>query len=344
MTSWKFYLNSQDAWDAMYADCATAKHSIDLEQYIFHDEPTHRRFIELFKKKAIEGISVKLLLDMVGSFDFYESSWVRELREAGVKIVFFHPISPWRIANFTSWFFRDHRKLLVIDEHIGHTGGVGFNAKTKDWRDTNIRIVGPVVEQMVHAFERISKYSPEFHDSFAFITNAPHPRQRHFYKNLLQALRSARHRIYITTPYFIPPVRLFRALRKAARRGIDVRVLLPRSSDHFFVDLAAQSFFGLAFRAGIKIYRYDTPLLHAKTSIVDDHWGAVGSSNFDHLSFVRCYEANIVTTNLDCIRELAVIFANDIEKAEPLERATWKRRSLVQKILEPFTWPLHGFF
>lgn len=352
-TTWKFQLRSSDAWDVMYADCVAAKHSIDVEQFILQYEPVTRKFFELFVEKARSGVRVRLLCDMVGSYQIYESPVVRDLQDAGVQMQFVHPISAWRVLNWTSWFFRDHGKLLVVDGVVAHTGGIGLNQATAAWRDTNIRLIGPVVEQMQDAYEQMwqsvkndkpirKRQSREFVEGFTFLTDTPWFRSRFFYQNLLGAIKRARRSIYLATPYFVPPIRLFRRLRQAARRGVDVQLLLPMSSDVHVVDYAMRSYFTLALKSGIRIYRYRKGMMHAKIGIIDDRWATVGSTNLDNLSFLFNHEANIVTTNRECIEELTRQFFDDLEQSEEVHWGIWINRFLGWKILELLTWPIHS--
>lgn len=351
-TTWKFYLTSRDAWDAMYDDCKRATSSIDMEQFIVKYEPGLARFFDIFMEKAREGVTVRLLCDMVGSYQIYESAILHDLRNAGVQVRFVHPISFWRVTNFTSWLFRDHRKILVVDGTVAHTGGVGLNEKTKNWRDTNIRVTGEVVSQMQEDFELMwqsvldgrairSRRKRTFVDGFMSFVNAPRFRQRYFYNNLSRTLKTAKRYIYFTTPYLVPPFRLFRKLRSAARRGVDVRLLVTRSSDSKIVDTASQSFYALALRAGIRLYLYDVGVMHAKVGIVDDTWATVGSANLDSQSFKFSYELNLVTDNTKCVAELKELFLADLDHSEELQREAWERRSRLSKFLEIATWPAH---
>ena len=351
-TSWKFYTTVTEAWDAMYADIKAAKHSIDLEQYILEYSPATARSFDLLKEKALGGLRVRILCDMVGSYQVFDSPVMRGLREAGAEVVFFNPISAWRVSSFSAWFFRDHRKLLIIDGNVAHTGGVGFNEHMADWRDTNICITGPVVDQMREAFDRMwvgersgnlvrLKKPPEPREKFAFVTNAPKLRDHKLYKELSKSIRGARAYIYLTTPYFIPSLRFFRRLRNAARRGVDVRLLLPRASDSIIADVGAHSYFGLAMKAGIRIFLYGGRILHAKTGVIDDRWATVGSMNLDTQSFVFSYEGNLVTSDERCVGELKKQFFNDCSHAEEVQRSAWEKRSRIDRFLEALTWPIH---
>ena len=151
---WKLYLNTPEAWEAMYADCEKAKESIDCEMWILAVDEIGRRFIDLFVKKSLAGVRVRLLLDMVGSYSFYISSLPEELQRSGIEVRFFNPVSPWRITNFTSNFFRMHHKLLVIDHQIVYTGGINIRDDMKSWRDSNVRLTGELAEEASFIFAR----------------------------------------------------------------------------------------------------------------------------------------------------------------------------------------------
>ena len=353
-TTWKFYLRSAEAWEAMLADCKEARKSIDIEQFIFEPDELGRRFFEVLKKKSKEGVKVRIICDAVGSYSFLNSHAERELKAEGVGIKFFNPIKPWRIGNFSSWFLRDHRKLLIVDREVGHAGGVGLEKRMENWRDTNVRMTGPVVSEMSSIFERMWLVSPErkffrfkpsfsLGDGFSFLTNSPRFRGRYIYHDLLKNIRSAKRYLYITTPYFVPSIRVFSALIKAAKRGVDVRLLLPEASDVKTVDFAAGSYFILALNAGVKIYLYDNNrILHTKTAVSDGVWGTVGSANMDNQSLLLNFEGNIRSLDTVFISELKAQFEKDISEITPLTKETWMRRSIFRKFLEVITWPIHG--
>ena len=172
-TTWKFYIRSADAWEAMLADCAAARESIDIEQYIFNDDAIGRQFFEILKKKIGEGVSIRILCDAVGSFDFLNSERERSLIAAGIAIKFFNPIQPWRIGNVFSWFLRDHRKILLIDKTIVHTGGTAIDSRMEDWRDTNVRMTGNIVAEAQKSFDQMWIAAP----SHKFLKCKPTPKE-----------------------------------------------------------------------------------------------------------------------------------------------------------------------
>jgi cardiolipin synthase A/B len=353
-TDWKFYVRSADAWEAMLADCAAARESIDIEQYIFEDDAIGQKFFEILKKKIGEGVNIRILCDAVGSSNFLNAKSEHALTAAGIAVKFFNPIRPWRVGNVSSWFLRDHRKILLIDRAIAHTGGAGIDGRMADWRDTNVRITGPIVSEMQESFDQMwiaaprhkfFKFKPTFkkEEDFSFLTNSPRLHGRYIYHDLRRTIRKAKKYIYLTTPYFVPSVLLFTALQRAAMRGVDVRILIPGSSDVRIAHIANGSYVLLALHAGIKIYRYDEKkILHAKTGVIDDTWASIGSANIDNLSLLLNFEGNIKSSDTRFIAELKRQFEEDLTKSKIIKKEEWIRRPFSLKIFEALTWPLHG--
>ena len=352
-TEIEFYTNTKQTWDALLAAIKEAKMSIDFEQYIFTIDDTGRKFIELFIEKAKQGVKIRLLFDMAGSAGMYRSLLLPELHKFGIEIRFFNPIKAWRLLNFTANLFRDHRKITIIDKAIGFIGGVGIQSDMVSWRDTHLKVKGPLVADFADSFERVwttvkrgtlvqTTTSRQFIKNFTLLTNAPRFHQRHIYQTLVSNIRNARSYIYLTTPYFIPDVPLFRALQVAARRGIDVRLIVPAIADHIFIDHARETYFTLALKAGIKIYRYLPVMMHAKTAAIDDEWATAGSFNLDSLSFLFNHEANVASTDAGFVAKIKEQFELDLKSCEEVKYEEWIKRSFRKKFLELMTWPVHG--
>ncbi len=354
-TNWKFYLKSEDAWRAMKEACLNARTSIDIEQFILEKDDIGGEFFEVLVQKRREGVRIRILCDMVGSYDTFASSIPEALRDIGIEIRFWNVIKPWRAHTFFSWFFRDHRKIMVVDKYIGFTGGVGIRGDFRLWRDTHVKVTGAVVEEMQHSFEEMWSASEErnalkrirktrrFTKGFSFVTNSPFLKKRFFYQELVQAIRNAQESIYLTTPYFIPDRRLRRILIGASKRGVETIVLVPKQSNHIWADRAGQAYFEKLLRHGVKIFFYNGEMLHAKTAVIDTAWASVGSFNLDSLSILYNYEGNIVSTKKEVIEEVRGFFSEDLLKSEEITYEHWKNRSKREKLLEHLTLPIRRF-
>lgn len=363
----RFYLEGKEAWDTMLAACASAQESIDLEQYIFSDDDIGRRFVEVLRERASAGVKVRVLCDTVGSWNLYTSRLPGLMRQDGVEIRFINVVSPWRIDNFFSWFFRDHRKILIVDKHVGFTGGIGLRDSMYDWRDTNVAVEGAVVGEMLFAFNEMwlrafdrdwisrMQRSQRYTRGFQFLTNAPYLRKRFLYYSIIDALRNAKKYAYITTPYFIPDRRLARVLKLAVSRGVDVRLILPGLPEekddglvplpqpHKVVSVACRSHYELMLLSGVKIYEYHKSYLHSKTIVVDDEWATVGSFNLDSLSFLYNYEANIVSTDESFAKAIKSHFEHDLTYSKEITYPEWIKRPFLQKFREFLVVPIRRF-
>lgn len=344
--TYKFFSHAHNAWDAIYEACEKARVEILLEHYIFIDDQSGRPLIDILKRKAKEGVKVKMLLDAFGSMQAFPFPLETELKEAGIEIEFFNTLIPYTLRYFTSLFFRDHRKIIVIDSSIAFTGGVCFEENMRNWRDTCVQIEGPVVQDMERSFTNMWKRAKKMwrkgerrarldeNTTFAFLTNEPFPRRRFLYYELLEQIKKARKYIRLTTPYFVPNRKLLRALARAARRGIEVSLLVPRDSDRSLVDLAAKSHFTKLLKAGVNIYQGGEPFNHTKAGTIDGEWGTLGSLNLDYVSLRYNFEANLITNDSGFISALNEQFAGDCEKAELLQESTWRKRPFYKKLLE----------
>jgi cardiolipin synthase len=345
-TSWKIYDSNEKAWEAMITDCARAEKSIVLETFIFVTDDFSQRLIDVCTERAAAGVRVRFLWDAWGSFSFFGSNIVEDLKKKGIELVFWKTIVPayYKVSNFRSWFFRNHRRTLVIDEKIGYTGSMCVNDRMKNWRDTNLRIEGSIVSEMQNAFDRmwaraldqkpLPKRWKARHREFRYITNYPVPGRRHLYNDLVESIRHARKYIYITTPYLVPTRRLSRVLRLAAHRDVDVKIIMPGVSNHPFIDLAARTFFSSMLSSGVKIFLYQSENIHGKTAVIDDDWASVGTMNMDAISLLYNFEANIVSISAKFAEEMAAHFVHDLQNAKEITLAEWEGRSFLQKWLE----------
>ena len=356
-THWKLYTENNEAWASMLEACEHAKETIDLEQFIFMQDDFGNKFIDVCSRKAKEGVKVRFMWDAAGSFNLFGLGTVEDLKKKGIEMVFFKTLFPgfFDVPNYKSWYFRNHRRTLIIDSRVGFTGSICIDERLKNWRDTNVRIEGPVVEDMVRAFERMwdraqgkklpkiktEKYSDH---EFKYVTNNPLPRNRRLYNHIVDAIRHSRKYIYITTPYFVPTRRLARVLRLAAHRGVDVKIIIPEWSDHPFVDLSARTYFHSMLESGVQIFLYKGEILHSKTMVIDGDWASVGTLNMDNVSLLYNFEANLVSTNGRFAEELASHFVHDMQKAEEMTLEKWNSRYWVIKLAGFFIKFIRGFF
>ncbi len=343
---WKLYTNSEDGWEAMLDACENAKKSIDLEQFIFIRNEIGEKFIDICSKKVKKGVKVRFLWDAVGSFSFFGSSTIEELKSKGIELIFYKTLFPsfYEVHNYKSWYLRNHRRTLVIDGVIGFTGSICVSDEMKYWRDTVVKIDGEAVNEMQDAFQKmwyeaqkkdtpIEQSDRTYNKSieFKYITNSPIPGKRYLYNTVLKAIRDANEYVYITTPYFVPTRQLYKLLRKISRSGVRVKIIIPESTDHPIVDLCARTFFNKMLKDGIKIYLYKDKIVHSKTIIIDNKWSSVGTLNLDTISLLYNFEGNLVSTNTDFADELLTHFIDDLHKTKEITFSEWKSRYWIEK-------------
>jgi cardiolipin synthase len=343
-TSWKFYMSNPESWEAMLQALSEATKSIDLEIFIFTLDDIGKRFIDVCAKKAAEGVKVRFLWDAAGSFTIFKTSIIEDLQKKGIELIFFKTLLPdfFTFHNYKSWYFRNHRRTLVIDGRVGFTGSTSIAARMLTWRDTMVRIDGPVVDDMQNEFNRMwmralnrlrfRAVPPHIDYEFEYVINNPTPKRRFLYDRILSAIRNADRSLYITIPYFVPNHKLARVIRLAAHRGVDVKIILPAASDFPTVDLGARSFFHQFLKAGVRIYLYQGKMIHTKSVVIDKLWSTIGTLNFDYISLMYNYEANLVSTNAQFAADLLAQFEVDLKNTREITLEEWNRRFFVEKI------------
>lgn len=360
-------VDGEQAYAAMFEAIAAARDHINIESYTIEEAGPGEELASLLSRQASFGVRVNMIYDSWGSWQT-SGRYFERLRKAGVALCEFNPILPWRnLVNPLAWSFnlRDHRKLLVVDGRIAFTGGVnissvyspGSSAKPtaltpKDginrdpnaahWRDTHVRVEGPVVAQLQQLFldqwrlqtctsVAPAHYFPQLHavggQRMAVAARSAGERRGRFYAALLGAIEEARSRILITVGYFVPTRRLMRALVKAAQRGVDVRLVLPGFSDVPAAVHAGRSHYGRLLAAGARVYEHCDALLHAKTIVIDGAWATIGSHNMDWRSFVHNAECNVIVVNTGFARHLEQLFDADVVACKQITLEQWVKRS-----------------
>ncbi|MCG3178160.1 MAG: Major cardiolipin synthase ClsA [Phycisphaerae bacterium] len=355
-------INGNKGFSHMLSAMLTARASIDIEMYIWRADRIGRRFADLLKAKAEEGVKVRVIRDAVGCFLEPRSFW-REMSDAGILIAEFNPIAPWRARKSAGRLYRkrsinhrDHRKIILVDGEVAFTGGinigdeyVGDGDSHRHWRDTSVQVRGPVVARLAALFERqwrqvtgsrmivgpVRRPDP-VGEGVGIVLDSQPWKTNLIHRTILAAVRRSRKRIEITMAYFMPPARLTRALRRAARRGVLVRLLLPAHSDVAAVFHAGRSNYSRLLKAGIHIYECQGTVLHAKTLQVDDVWGTVGSANLDMRSFRLNDEVNVFVLGRSFARQLHWMFESDLARSREITLEQWKRRPWLDKLKERF--------
>lgn len=291
----------------------SARSHVHMEYYIFQPDATGQAIRDLLVAKAREGVQCRLLLDFVGCWKLFPR-FLRPLREAGVEVVFFMPVIPWRGRWRVN--FRNHRKIVVIDGKIGFTGSQNIGDEYAgrhrvQWRDTHVRITGPAVHYMQEVFiedwffasrrqigQDMQVYFPVPEAAgdhlVQVVPSGPDLEINVLHILLLGAIGTARKSLRIATPYFVPDQAMILALQSAAHRGVRVQLLIPSQNDHPVILWAGRSFYNEIRRAGIEVYEYRHAMLHSKVIVVDDLLAVVGSANFDERSLRLNFEMSMV--------------------------------------------------
>ena len=351
-------------YQAMFAAIRGAKDHINVESYIIEDGDVGRQFADLLLERQAQGVQVNLIYDSVGAFGTAKAYFDR-LTQAGVKVLEFNPVNP--VAVIAPWTLshRDHRKLLVVDGRTAILGGVnisnvyssGSNIRrgdepvdlTRGWRDTDVRIEGPVVAEFQKLFMRtwekqkgpalaergyFPALAPQGGEIVRAIGSTPDDPYSLIYLTLISAITNAEKHVYITNAYFVPDPQLVKALLDAAGRGVDVRLILPSQSDSETVFHAGRSYYSQLMAGGVKIHERHGALLHAKTAIVDAVWSTVGSSNLDWRSALDNDEINAVILGREFAQQMLAAFAADLKASNAIILERWEQRSFLLKLKE----------
>jgi cardiolipin synthase A/B len=357
------HVEGSDAYDAIVQAIDEAKHHVHLEYYIFEEGKVAERVIDALVRRALAGVEVRVLIDGLGS-RLLATDYFRALQRAGGKVAIFNPIVFMRFRPALI-NFRTHRKILTCDGRIGFTGGMNICddherkvVGERAFRDTNVRIIGDAVAALEVLFLEDWAFATGSAPSGESYVHAPEGKgerrvqivgsgpdadcQFAIYKQYFAAISMARERILLTTAYFVPDEAMMMALTTAAKRGVDVRVLIPRASDHGFVDAAARAFFPSLLAAGVRIHGYERSVLHAKTIVVDRDYAAVGTANIDTRSFKLNFELTAACFDPPFVEELARIFAEDLKHSSEIthldiERAPYPAQiyTAIAKLFSP---------
>ena len=354
-------LNGDEIFPAKLEAIRSARKTITYAQYVFEEGAPAADTAQALAERCREGVKVHVLIDAVGSLQM-PSQYRDTLTEAGCEVAFYRPITPW---TFDRANYRNHRRILVVDGRVGITGGSGTSGKWSgngrqdgQWRDTDMRVEGPVAGQLQGAFAEnwleatgVALGGPDYFPrpieakgdvESHIVRSSPVGGSVEMYTMFLLAMASARRTIYITNPYFVPDDKMIETLIQARQRDVRVVLLLPGAIDHNLVREASRSQFGRLFKAGIKVYEYRAALLHSKTMVIDSVWATVGSTNLDRRSFELNEELNLVVYGADIARRLERVFVDDLEQSREVTYEQWKNRGIKGRILEILSVPFRS--
>lgn len=361
--------NGPATYESMFTAIREAKDHINLETYIFEDGETGQQFAALLLERQAAGVQVNVIYDSAGGFatpaGFFET-----LREGGIAVLEFNPLNPLADNSQTLLFNnRDHRKQIIVDGRIAFTGGINISdtygsspsrrgARKKPppapeekagWRDTHVRIEGPVVADFQKLFiETWNKqkgpplaarnYFPELKPQGEGIVRAigstPDDPDSLIYLTLLSAITHAERSVHFTVAYFAPDKQLLKALSSAAARGVEVSLVLPGNSDSWAIFHLGRSYYTALLRGGVKIYERRGPVMHAKTACIDGVWSTIGSTNLDWRSFLHNDEINAVILGREFAAQMDAMFAADVKESKEIELKKWRRRSWKLRVQE----------
>ncbi|GFE85679.1 cardiolipin synthase [Steroidobacter agaridevorans] len=358
-------IDGPQTYAAIEADLKAARHYIHLETFIFGADEIGRRFGELLAQKRKEGVEVRVLYDSVGSMDT-PKDFFEHLRRQGIEVREFRPMNPVKNPRIWDIDNRDHRKIIVIDGKVGFTGGINIDSTYSSpsssrpgpkrgiedgWRDTHMRIQGPAVNQLQTLFLQSwaeageplqakdgDRYLPPAQSAgdklITIVGNDSESEDRSLYGTYLAAFKHSSSRLWITHAYFAPNPELLDAMVDAARRGVDVRLVVPAFTDSRIVLNATQATFTPLLNAGVKIYELKDALLHAKSVVVDGSVSIVGSANLDMRSFLHNDEVNAIVIDRDFGQRMEEVFKRDERASRPVTLERWQKRSLWQRFKE----------
>ncbi|USX05741.1 cardiolipin synthase [Paraburkholderia fungorum] len=346
-------LNGDEIFPSMLEGIRSARHTITFETFIYWSGAIGEEFARALSDKARAGVAVHVLLDWVGSSKM-DRRYLRMLREAGAEVVRYHKPHWTGLGRMND---RTHRKLLVIDGHIGFTGGVGIADEwsghaqdEKHWRDMHFRVEGPAVGQMQAVFMdnwikstgnvlHGPQYFPEIDaagEGLAHMfSSSPSGGSDDMQLMYLMAITAATHSIHLASAYFVPDKLTINAIVEAAKRGVKVRIITPgKRIDTHTVREASRACWGDLLAAGVEMYEYQPTMYHCKLIVVDEYLVSVGSTNFDSRSFKLNDEANLNIYDRDFARRQTAVFDGDVVNAKRITLDDWRRRPLLEKLLE----------
>lgn len=349
----KIFDSGESTFRAIFEAIKNAEHHIHLEYYIFSDDKIGNRLKNLLIEKSIQGIEVRIIIDDVGSWGL-KQKFINELRRNGIEIYPFMEVLFPRLTSQVN--FRNHRKILIVDGIIGFIGGINIADRYIDgikkigpWRDTHLQITGDAVACMQVIFaadwyfcinENLAgiKYFKPFTEkqgtAVQISSSGPDSDWESISQAFFAAIANARKKVYIATPYLMPPSNILSALKVAALSNIDVRIIIPRRSDALIPRWSSFSYVSELLEAGIRVYFYEAGFIHSKYMIVDDTFVTVGTTNLDFRSLETNFEVNAFIYDPDFTARMEAVFSADLQNSSEISLDYWEQRPWHKKFRE----------
>lgn len=340
-------------------DIHQAQTEIRMIFYIWHNGGMVDEVAIALQQAAQRGVKIQILLDAVGSADFIGSEHYHTMRSHGIEIAEALKVKLWRV--FLSRIdLRQHRKIIVIDNHIAYTGSMNMvdpayfkqDQDVGQWIDVMVRINGPVstilaalhswdwqIEEEIDALpslpdEKLLPVEMDNQHAVQILPSGPNENKELMPRALATAIYSARNSIVITTPYFVPSPEIASALENAALRGVEVRIIVPERNDSTMVEWASRYFFDELLETGVEIYRFEQGLLHTKSIVIDDRLVLIGSVNMDIRSFLLNFEVTMIVDDKDFAKQVSLLQHDYIKASVQIDAEKWAKRPVYQRITE----------
>jgi cardiolipin synthase len=349
----KILVNADQTFKAIFSAIKNARHHIHLEYYIFADDKIGNQLKEILIEKSLEGVEVRVIIDDVGSWGLSDK-FIREMKNSGIRIQSFMEVRFPRLTSQVN--FRNHRKIIVVDGIIGFTGGLNIADRYFEgvkgigpWNDIHLQLDGDAATCLQVVFtadwyfvmhENLTgrNYFPPLRETkgvpVQISASGPDSDWESIGQAIFAAIANARKRVYLTTPYLMPPMQIVSALKMASLSNVDVRIIIPEKSDARIPKWCSFSYVEELLEAGVKIYFFQNGFIHSKYVIVDDVFSTIGTTNLDFRSIETNFEVNAFIYNEDFTSKLVRIFKKDIQNSREIKLKEWSQRRWHFKLKE----------
>ncbi len=344
----RLLIDGDRTYEALIAAIETAQSYVLFQFYIINDDEAGRRCLRALVEKAQQGVSVYVLYDKIGSSKM-SSAYIKTCQQASIQIAAFR--STLGKNNRFQFNFRNHRKVVVIDGHIGFVGGLnigdeyqGKNPKYGPWRDTHMQIEGPATKVLQISFSKDWFWAnrefpvvnweiePVGSENIIVLPTGPSDRHQSCTLFVASAIALAKRRIWIASPYFVPDEPTLAALKMAVLRGVDVRIILPKNPDQLIAYLCSFSYYTGLQNTGIKLYRYRTGFMHQKIFLIDNDLAGVGTTNLDNRSFLLNFEIMAYVTKGEFVQAVEAMMKDDLAASELVDYSKYAERSWLSRL------------